>query len=158
MLQSSGSKLRSKGIKIFDNQIHVDGTRIRTLWPDEMEFSVSFTFLDHHRRPVEIFILETKMLTKVQSRIYGNFKTIWTLFCNVTNSIRDHGLKGWHDVKWLEIWFTPMTKPFNQQKPPNAKWQHKTPPKNVDCKTIADRLRMGSLSTDSHQTGVIKAV
>ena len=34
----------------------------------------------------------------------------------------------------------------------------KTPPKNVDYTTIADRLRTVSWGNDSHQTGVVKPV
>ena len=46
--------------------------------------------------------------------------------------------------------------PYTHRKIQQATWQQKTPPKNVDYTTIADRLRTVSWSNNSHPPGVVK--
>ena len=66
------------------------------------------------------------------------------------------GVAVYGQEKKEEIWLSPMTKVPTPTKIQKATWQHKIANKNVDYKTIADRLRTVNWGNDSHPGGVIK--
>ena len=58
-----------------------------------------------------------------------------------------------------EIWLSPMTKaPTTTEKSKKQRDNTKTPPKNFNYTTIANRLRTVSSGNDSHPAGVVKPV